>query len=64
VYKRQIQEQSPTTSSDLDELILKLQEKKSEAIITRNQASDTANTLATEASKLQDELRTVSTVLT
>ena len=59
-----IQDQSPSTSGGMDELILKLEEKKSEAFAARDQASNAANALATEASRLQDELRTVSTVLT
>lgn len=59
-----IQSQSPTTDSDVDDLIAKLEQKKNDAFVARDQATETANTLAAEASRLQDELRTVSTVLT
>jgi len=59
-----IQDRSPDTDSDVDELIAKLEKKKDEAFIVRDQASKSANSLAVEATRLQDELRTVSTVLT
>lgn len=59
-----IQEQSPTTDGDVDDLIAKLEQKKNEAFVARNQATEAANALAAEATRIQDELRTVSTVLT
>jgi hypothetical protein len=58
-----IQDQSPETASDVDELIAKLEAKKDEAFITRDAATEAANTLAAEATRIQDKLRTVSTVL-
>jgi hypothetical protein len=59
-----IQDQSPTTDSDVDELIQKLEQKKDDAFTARDQATEAANALAAEATRLQNELRTVSTVLT
>lgn len=59
-----IQNQSPTTDSDVDDLITKLEQKKQEAFTARDQATEAANALAAEATRIQDELRTVSTVLT
>lgn len=59
-----IQNQTPTTDSDVDELIAKLEKKKDDAFKARDAASEAANALAAEATRIQDEIRTVSTVLT
>ena len=58
-----IQDQTTTTESDVDRLIIKLELKKTEAFVVRGAATEAANALAAEATRIQDELRIVSTVL-
>lgn len=58
-----IQNQTPGTDSDIGELIVKLELKKGEAFVARDAAVEAANALSAEATQIQDELRTVSTVL-
>ena len=58
-----IQDQSASTDSDVDDLIAKIEQKRDEAFTARNQATEAANALAAESSRILDELRTVSTVL-
>jgi hypothetical protein len=59
-----IKDQSSATDGDVDELILKLEQKKNDAFLVRDQATEAANALAAEAARIQDRLRVVSTVLT
>jgi hypothetical protein len=59
-----IQNSSPTTDSDVDDLIIKLGLRRSEAFEARDEATEVANTAAAEASVLVDEIRTVGTILT
>lgn len=58
-----IQESSSETDTDVDALIEKLISKRDAAFITRDKAVGSANSLAVEASRLVDEIRTISTVL-
>lgn len=58
-----IQSSSAETDNDVDALIEKMKIKRNEALTSRNQATEIANSLAAEATVLVDEIRTISTVL-
>lgn len=55
--------ESSEAGQDIVDLIIKLESRKTQAFVDRDAATADANVLAVEASKIQDEIRTISVVL-
>jgi hypothetical protein len=55
--------ESSEAGQDIVDLIGKLESRKAKAFVDRDAATADANVLAVEASRIQDEIRTISVVL-